>query len=210
MTKKTKRNKVLPSQHQTTVFPVPVSVLLKSPPEINICTAWSDILSQFYFIFIFWFDMQQSYELNMTKAQTFRACIIMWQRAREYVGLPNDNNRFDFSLKRWKGKLSACWILQWLSELLEVVMRASLHRASGLRMVFIVRALSIIYSACWREGTLLPSKLRCPFGEDLYIQSNSEDNVNNWEFNEAFMDHCDILASTSERSSVPVHVDHIL
>lgn len=77
-------------------------------------------------------------------------------------------------------------------------------------MVFIVKALSIIYSACWREGTLLPLKLLCPFGEDLYIQSNSTDNANNWEFNEAFMHHCVILASTSERYSVPVHVDHIL
>ncbi len=53
-------------------------------------------------------------------------------------------------------------------------------------------------------------KLLCPFGKDLYIQSNSTDNENNWEFNEAFMHHCDILASTSERYSVPVRVDHIL
>ncbi len=77
-------------------------------------------------------------------------------------------------------------------------------------MVFIVKALPIIYSACWREGTLFPMKLLCPFGKDLYIQSNSTDNENNWEFNEAFMHHCDILASTSERYSVPVRVDHIL
>lgn len=89
-------------------------------------------------------------------------------------------------------------------------MRDSLQSASGLCMVFIVKALSIIYSAWWRDGALLPSKLLCPFGEDLYTQSNSKDNVNNWEFNEAFMHHCDILFSTSERNSVPVHVDHIL
>jgi len=57
---------------------------------------------------------------------------------------------------------------------------------------------------------LLPSKLCCSFGKALYIQSNSEDNVNYWEFNEAFIDHCGILASTSERNSVLVHVDHIL
>lgn len=44
----------------------------------------------------------------MTKAQTFGACYIILQRAREYVGLPNDKKRFDFSFKRWKGKLAAC------------------------------------------------------------------------------------------------------
>jgi len=155
---------------------------------------WYFVTFLFYFYFLIWYTAERMHELNMTKAQTFGACYIMWQRAREYFGLPNENKRFDFSLKRWKEKLSACWIL--LIDLLDVVMCDSLQRASGLCMVFIVH--------------LLPSKLCCPFGKDLYIQSNSEDNVNYWEFNEAFIDHCGILASTSERNSVLVHVDHIL
>lgn len=90
---------------------------------------------------------------------------------------------------------------------------SNLMRDSPRRAVFIVRnpcQLSILHAGVWRGGTLLPLKQLSPFGLDLYFLCNSKDNVYNWKFNEAFIRHCGILASTSARNSLAVPADHIL
>lgn len=92
-------------------------------------------------------------------------------------------------------------------------MRDSPRCSSDLRVVFIVRnpcQLSILNGGIWRGGTLLPLKQLSPFGLDVNFQCISKDNMYNSKFNEAFIRHCDILASTSERNCLAVPADHIL